>query len=465
MDNMRNSRVTRHGPATRRRAARLLGAVVAVLFGALALFGTGAPAAVADGNTVIKVFVVKDPAQTGGQLATLQSIAQSTLGDPSKADEIFQLNKGLAQPDGAALNNEGDQLHPGWILRLPPEAGGPDVQLARANSAPANQKVTVTREYLTLPLGAALGAAGAVLAALVTAAIFWRRGIAGMFSALRRSLHKLGDPARRRRRLQVRRTISERFAADFESVGRAYGTLAEFAPAGNKPETAVHALRVDSNGVTVWVPSLERIPDPWLRVDETRWRRLAGNAGRLDRGRGGTGLPPVAQTACLVRVGTDHDDEQVFIDLSRLDGVLTVTGDHTVARDVVHTILAEISRSRPGTPVTVLRGTDNATPIEVPAGLQQVTRVAEGQLAPQALVTTASIRGAAARRPVKGVVVMTGTPTGREEAELAALCGPGGAGWTGLVCGEAAGAHWRWHTDTEGHLDIPVLGAKVTVPA
>lgn len=59
---------------------------------------------------------------------------------------------------------------------------------------------------------------------------------------------------------------------------------------------------------------------------------------------------------------------------------------------------------------------------------------------------------------------MAGAPTPADAAELASLCGSAGAGWTGLVCGEADGAHWRWRADTDGHLDIPVLGVRVTVP-
>ncbi|MFD7053242.1 hypothetical protein ACFWBS_44300 [Streptomyces mirabilis] len=45
------------------------------------------------------------------------------------------------------------------------------------------------------------------------------------------------------------------------------------------------------------------------------------------------------------------------------------------------------------------------------------------------------------------------------------MCGPGGAGWTGLVYGEAQDAHWRWYTDGDGRVDIPVLDLKLTVPA
>jgi hypothetical protein len=63
------------------------------------------------------------------------------------------------------------------------------------------------------------------------------------------------------------------------------------------------------------------------------------------------------------------------------------------------------------------------------------------------------------------VVVLTGSP-GEEEADaLAALCGPGGAGWTGLVCGDADSAHWRWNAGVEGRVDLPVLNMSLTVPA
>jgi hypothetical protein len=32
------------------------------------------------------------------------------------------------------------------------------------------------------------------------------------------------------------------------------------------------------------------------------------------------------------------------------------------------------------------------------------------------------------------------------------------------VYGEAEGAHWRWHTDADGHVDLPVLDVRLTVP-
>ncbi|MFJ9029481.1 hypothetical protein ACIRQP_13325 [Streptomyces sp. NPDC102274] len=471
----------RHRPTSRgagRGRHRVVRAVALVLLGLCGLLGMSTSAQAADRDGTVKVFVVKDQAVSGGQLATLQGIAVSTLGDASRAGEIFTLNRSLAQPDGAALTDPGEALHPGWILRLPDDASGPDVQLARDTStqqpvpppdgrgaAPAAPPQTQQQTVLfTLPLPAVIAGAGAVLLAIVTAGIVARRRVKRGFDVLRRGVHKLGDPARRRRRLTARRSVGARFAADAETVRRAYDTLGEFVPTRNKPETPVHALRIDNSGVTVWLPSTDKLAEPWQNIEGTRWRRPPTTTARSVHGTDTTTMAMAAlDAACFVRVGTDDDGEPVLVDMSRLDGVLSVTGDYAVARDVVRNLLAEVARSKPRTPVTVLRGADGTPPLDVPAELQQVARVEAGVARPHD--TSRTVVGAAARRPVKGLVVMAGTPNGREAAELAALCGPGGAGWTGLVCGEANGAHWRWYTDAHGSVDIPVLGAKLTVPA
>ena len=443
----------------------------------VAIGAAGSAEAAAPGDDLIKVFVVQDPAQTGGQLATLQSIAAATLGDAARADEIFDLNRGLTQKDGGALSSPGDQLHPGWILRLPKDASGPGVQLARdtggqgnASTPPASGSAAPPgtgdeqSTMLTIPLAAVIAILGAILLALVTAGIVGRRKVRAGFAAVRRGLNKLGEPARRRRRLAHRQATTRWFDADVDAVRRAYGTLGEFAATDREPERPVHALSVDNAGVTVWLSASDAAGAPWTSIDSTRWRRPAAAPGRQVPGDGGVTSPSVLSTACLVRAGTDADGRPVFVDLSRLDGVLSVTGEKAVARDVVQNLLAEIARTRPGTPVTVLRGTADAPPLAVPPSLQQLT-----QVTPQAVAVPvpaqATVRGAAARRPLRGLVVVAGTPGLPEAAELAALCGPGGAGWTGLVYGEAQDAHWRWYTDGDGRVDIPVLDLKLTVPA
>jgi hypothetical protein len=351
---------------------------VALLAG-LAALSVSAPASAAPGDTdkVVKVFVVKDPSQTGGRPATLKTIATSTLGDSGRAAEIFDLNRGRAQPDGGALLDEGDALHPGWILRLPQDAAGPDVQLAKDNggqsatgggssaSPPADKAgtdggtttITTRTTALDVPLPAALAVAGAVLLALMTAAIVARQQVGRAFAPVGRAVRKLGDGRRRRRRLQERRLTGRRFAADAGSVRRAYGELALAAGTTDKP---VHALRVGPDGATVWLAAPATMSAPWTRGDSTRWHRPADADGWLNRGAegGGSESPSLDTEACLVRVGTDPDGEPVFVDLSRLDGVLSVTGDRDVVRDVAQNLLAEIARGRPGSRVTVLRGAE-----------------------------------------------------------------------------------------------------------
>ncbi|MEU0968972.1 hypothetical protein ABZ357_27440 [Streptomyces sp. NPDC005917] len=455
----------------------LLRTMVALLAACLMALGGTASAHAAPDDDLIKVFVVPDPAQAGGQLATLQSIAVSTLGDASRSGEILDLNRGQAQKDGGTLDSPADQLHPGWILRLPQDASGPDVRLARdtggqgaATIPPASGQQTSPpgaqqSTMFTIPLAAAVAVLGTILLALITAGIVGRRKVRMAYAAVRHAVGRLGEPMRRKRRLTQRRATGRRFATDAEGVRRAYGTLGEFAATRRQPERPVHALRVDGAGVTVWLTASDSVDAPWANVDGTRWRRPAAATGWLSRGEeAGVTSQAAVGAACLVRAGTDADGEPVFVDLSRLDGVLSVSGDQSVARDVVQNLLAEIARTRPDTPVTVLRGADGAQPLTVPAGLRQLPRV-ETPATAVPVAGRGTVRAGASRRPVRGLVVVAGTPGGPAAAELAALCGPDGAGWTGLVYGEAEGAHWRWHTDADGHVDIPVLDVRLTVPA
>ncbi|ROP29832.1 hypothetical protein [Couchioplanes caeruleus] len=365
-----------------------------------------------------------------------------------------------------------DRLRPGWIHRLPADASGPDVQLAQDNGGGGNPGGTAAAPgnsgtVVTFPLPAALAVLGSILLALVTAAIVARRRTARWFALVGRGFRALGEPVRRRRLVAARQSLGLRFAADADSVRRAYDTIGEVAATADHAERPVYAVRVDRAGTTVWLSASDHLIAPWQSLDRTRWRRASTAAA----GWGGRSTADQAHrvraeqaAACLVRAGADADGEPVFVDLSRLDGVLSVTGDQAVTRDVVRNLLSEIAQVRPNLPVTLFE-VAGGVPLPIPSGLAPVPRVpvpvpAGGHHA------NGPVRGAAARRPVRGLVVVTGTPDEREAAELMVLCGPGGAGWTGLVCGPVGGgAHWRWHTGGDGNVDIPVLGMTLTVPA
>lgn len=53
---------------------------------------------------------------------TLWDIAETTLGDGHRYIEIFNLNRGVVQKDGAALLSTDQLLHDGWVLTLPQDA-------------------------------------------------------------------------------------------------------------------------------------------------------------------------------------------------------------------------------------------------------------------------------------------------------------------------------------------------------
>lgn len=69
---------------------------------------------------------------------TLSSIAAERLGDASRAGEIFELNRGRAQPDGARLARPG-LIRPGWTLELPDAPASPRPSPATGTAPPPAQ--------------------------------------------------------------------------------------------------------------------------------------------------------------------------------------------------------------------------------------------------------------------------------------------------------------------------------------
>jgi hypothetical protein len=474
--------------ALRRTAVVVLLAVWSALY-------LGGAALAADGDAVdvdvVKVYVVRTAEQNGGTPDSLALIAARTLGDGNRAGEIFDLNRGRAQADGTALTNPGD-LRPGWILRLPEDATGPDVQLAQESggdgaaqpdgaastapdgagtqpfvqgSQPPTQQGSQSppqqaSNTIVLPLPAVLAGLGAFLLALLTAAIVARQQVRRLFGAMARAIRRLGDPVRRARRLRFRTSLATAFAGDGESLRTAHGAVAELT--GRKGH-AVHAVSVDDAGVTAWVATADAPPAPWQDLGEARWRRPAGAFAPPAQHAYGTGsqLP----SPSLVAVGVDEQGGKVFVDLSRLDGVLSVTGDPGVARDVVQGLLAEVARSKPAVPVAVLQTTGGPA-VALPGTMRRIERFDPRPAgAPATAREAGTLRAAARLHPLEALLVASGTPTAQEAADLLALCGPGGAGWTALVCGDAQGAHWRWRAAPDGSVEIPLLRLTVTVPA
>jgi hypothetical protein len=75
---------------------------------------------------VTTYYDVKPP--HGRHYDTLWDIADRYLGDGRRYQEIWDLNKGVEQPDGRVLQ-KADLIHPGWVMKLPNDAKGPGLKV------------------------------------------------------------------------------------------------------------------------------------------------------------------------------------------------------------------------------------------------------------------------------------------------------------------------------------------------
>jgi hypothetical protein len=136
-------RVARQGRARAAMPTRLIhrvliqqffvaGVLLVLLAGLVLAPATGTPSASAQdvptpttAPVPVKFYVVA--ASANGPREFLFQIATKTIGNGNRYMEIFALNEGRLQPDGRRVTDPA-VVEPGWILQLPPDASGPEVQ-------------------------------------------------------------------------------------------------------------------------------------------------------------------------------------------------------------------------------------------------------------------------------------------------------------------------------------------------
>jgi hypothetical protein len=91
---------------------------------ALALVAAPPPASAARAAPAVKYYVVSSSYQ--GQPEFMYEIAQRFLGNGNRAADVFTLNKGRQEPDGATVSDP-TVIRPGWFLELPDDAHGDGV--------------------------------------------------------------------------------------------------------------------------------------------------------------------------------------------------------------------------------------------------------------------------------------------------------------------------------------------------
>ncbi|MEU2638946.1 S8 family serine peptidase [Micromonospora fulviviridis] len=138
----------------RTRAAVTAALVLAICVGlSVSSVAGAAPSAVpAAAAETVKYYEVK--AAYSGKPENLSEIATRFLGDGSRSTEIFELNVGREQPDGASLK-DANTLHRGWYLVLPWDAVGDGVQIGELPAKPKSPTKPKSQPTSSPPTGGA----------------------------------------------------------------------------------------------------------------------------------------------------------------------------------------------------------------------------------------------------------------------------------------------------------------------
>ena len=299
---------------------------------------------------------------------TLWDIAERYLGSGLRYKEIAQLNQGVLQPDGSRLVNP-DLIQPGWMLRLPADAEG--VGLLVADPTQPGVAPTVAQPVGSLDVGqvpevegqaheaghpvadpgtaptspAGGGAADPGMSLPDEwAPVFGTAGAllaAGLLAAMRRRKGWDRGP-RGGGGLPLDTELALRLEADGPTAGlldRSLRTWTSQWREGEVPAPAQCAVSPGGIAVSFATPQTVAPPAPWQSERDGRiWTMRREAARRLPDN--GSALSPLP---ALVTAGRRADDSLVLIDLESVAGVVSLGGDHEVARDVAISWALEVA--------------------------------------------------------------------------------------------------------------------------
>lgn len=338
------------------------------------------PSATHDLHEVVARTVTVQPPHDGSY-DSLWRIAQRTLGDGERWRELYQLNKGLPQPDGQSLQQP-SLVRPGWVLRLPAaqtthptrpaphssphttpptSAPAPPSPTAPARPAapstappngPAPSRTPKAESHASdadaweLP---ALAAGGAVLAAFCAAALTrrrrqqWRHRRPGRSIALPSSSTPNLVPLDRALRQAGARTD----ATDLSWIDHALRHLAAAALPAAPPD--VTAARLDGTTLELVLHSpASNPPPPWTtNATGDRWRLDLASTGKPTNPNAEEPVSVWAPYPTLVAIGDELDNgamQHWLLDLERVSP-LVLTGDANRCRDLARFVAAELAHN------------------------------------------------------------------------------------------------------------------------
>ncbi len=457
--------------------------------------------AVAQAPNADKIYIVKPP--EGRYHESLWEIAENHLGDGRRYAEIYEMNKGRAQPGGAQLTIA-SLIRPGWILRMPRDAYGPGIEAASQATGGAATGGSAAAGPFTGDPAAGSSAAEAQPAAgpvrpgendLAAQGSHPSDPLPYPYELSAASLLAAGLLAvlgRRRREQLWHRAFGQRIAVPDGAAATAESALrigadepsvrlldvglrqlSQALSSQDKALPAVFAAHIGADNLDLWVaPADPGPPEPWTAADGGAvWRlplRAVTEAG-LD---GTSGV--LAPYPGLVSIGT-NETGRILVDLEVAHGLVAVRGPHRPVRAALAALAVELATNRwsdqmritlvgfgeelamiaPGR-VTAVATLDEALP-----RLQARATEIEQALAESGRdsVLTGRSRTADTQTWAPHYLIMAAPPTPTQRERLLTLARTRHRTGLGFViAGDVRGATWTWEVTEDGRLKADVLG-------
>lgn len=275
-----------------------------------------------------RVYVVKAP--EGRYHDNLWDIAERSLGEGRAYPEIYDLNVGRVQPDGRTLELA-RLIQPGWLLVMPESAVGVDRVVAVPSEIPApppppppgptDQGGTHTGQDSAVDAiaPAEVPAVGALLSA-------------ALLSLLARRRRQWIGPDPDADAAELERLL--RVGADESRSRRLDAVVRSLADLSDPP--APYAVAIDDDACYLRLTTaMPTPPAPWHAQEEGMTWVL--KAGQEPEPQAGPSLMPG-----LVTVGRSENGADVLLDLGLATGEVAVTGDTTMAAELVAALALEL---------------------------------------------------------------------------------------------------------------------------
>ncbi|PSL06777.1 hypothetical protein CLV30_102165 [Haloactinopolyspora alba] len=436
-----------------------------------------------------KVYVVQPP--EGRYHDNLWDIAERTLGDGRRYQEIYELNRGRTQPDGHELSLA-RLIYPNWLLIVPDDAKGVPTVTAEKPAPPETPAPPATPPGPPGQEGTQ-GTEGTGQAEADTggADMFADFAAAGEAEAISTNPHAgLADAGllaagvlaaievlRRRRRTpeptddEVEAEVALRIGADPDRARWLDHALRSLAAGCQQERLAlppVYAAVVDNTSVELLLaPARAEAPSPWAVMDDGRRWRLDRSEVKVGDELSGNVLAPYPGLVSLGRNG----ERDLLVDLEAAGGPISVDGDPEATIEVVTALAVELATNQwsdhlrvtaDGLPEALdafdsgrLRLVDGVEPMLPELAARRSDRLGTD-------VLTGRVRPGGSGSWMPEYLVL-GTPPSAELAEqLVALTSAAGRSPLGVIAaGAIPGARWRISVDASGTLELPALGLSV----